>query len=137
MCNSDFATVTDIEALYRTLSPAETQRASALLPLISDTLRNYGNNAGVDLDEKRASDSVFASVLKMVTVDVVYRVMRQSLSGDAMTQETQSGLGYSWSGSYAIPGGGIAGAIMNNDLKRLGLLRQQMGTVMLWEGSKA
>lgn len=136
MSNEAFATVNDIILLYRSLSPAEQSRATALLPLVSDALRLKANDIGVDLDEKMTDDDVFASVLKMVTVDVVFRVLRQSLSGDAMTQESQSGLGYSWSGSYAIPGGGIAGAIMNNDLKRLGLLRQQIGAVMLWENSQ-
>ena len=50
-----------------------------------------------------------------------------------MTQESQGALGYTWSGTYAIPGGGIAAAIMRNDLKRLGLRRQRIGTVELWE----
>ena len=132
-----FATVDDVTCLYRDLSPSESERAGALLPLVSDELRNYGTQVGVDLDEKKAEDETYASVLKIVTVDVVFRVLRQSLTGDAMTQESQSGLGYSWSGSYAIPGGGISGAIMYNDLKRLGLHRQKMGVIELWEGSKA
>ena len=61
--------------------------------------------------------------------------MRQSLDGDPMTQESQSAIGYTWSGTYAIPGGGIAGAIMKNDLKRLGLRKQQYGVMELWEKS--
>jgi hypothetical protein len=137
MSTTAFATVEDIEALYRPLSPSETTRAEAMLPLVSDELRNYGINAGVDLDEKAEAEPVYANVLKIVTVDVVFRVLRSSVDGDPMTQESQSGLGYSWSGSYAIPGGGIAGAILNNDLKRLGLLRQTMGVISLWESSKA
>ena len=137
MSTTAFATVEDIEALYRPLSPSETTRAEAMLPLVSDELRNYGTNAGVDLDAKAEAEPVYANVLKIVTVDVVFRVLRSSVDGDPMTQEAQSGLGYSWSGSYAIPGGGIAGAILNNDLKRLGLLRQTMGVISLWESSKA
>ena len=54
-----------------------------------------------------------------------------------MTQEAQSGLGYSWSGSYAVPGGGIANSILNNDLKKLGLKRQKIGVMYTWQGSKA
>jgi hypothetical protein len=46
-----------------------------------------------------------------------------------MTQESQSALGYTWSGTYAIAGGGIAQAIMRNDLKRLGLKRQNYGVI--------
>ena len=44
-----------------------------------------------------------------------------------MAQESQSGLGYSWSGTYAVPGGGIGNAILPSDLKRLGLKRQRIG----------
>ena len=79
-----------------------------------------------------ADSEVYASTLKLVTVDIVTRVLRQNTTGDAMTQESQSALGYSWSGTYAVPGGGIAGAIMNNDLKRLGLLNQTIDSIMLW-----
>jgi hypothetical protein len=57
--------------------------------------------------------------------------MRQSSTGEPMSQESQAALGYSWSGTYAIPGGGIAQAIMKNDLKRLGLRRQRMGVIDL------
>lgn len=127
-----FATVQDINLLWRPLSESESTRAKALLPLISDALRQCAVNVGKDLDEMAADSKAYASTLKLVTVDVVTRVLRQSTDGDAMSQESQSALGYSWSGTYAVPGGGIANAIMNNDLKRLGLATQQIGTVTLW-----
>jgi hypothetical protein len=53
-----------------------------------------------------------------------------------MTQESQSALGYTWSGTYAVAGGGIANAILKNDLKKLGIMRQQMGVVKIWGKSK-
>ena len=84
-----------------------------------------------------AASEPYANTLKIVTVDVVSRVLRQETEGDAMSQESLSGLGYSWQGTYAVPGGGIANAIMKNDLKRLGLLNQQIGSVYLWQGSEA
>lgn len=130
--SQSYATVSDIETLWRSLTTAESERAEALLPLVSDALRQAAINVGKDLDEMIEATPTLESVAKIVTVDVVARVLRQSTTGDAMSQESQSGLGYSWSGTYAIPGGGIANAIMNNDLKRLGLLRQQYGTVQLW-----
>lgn len=132
-----FATIDDINTLFRKLNEAETERAEALLPLVSDALRQYAKNAGMDLDQMIADQPTLASVAKLVTVDVVGRVLREDTQGAPMTQESQSGLGYSWSGTYAIPGGGIAGAIMYNDLKRLGLMRQQIGSAQLWEKSKA
>ena len=131
-----FATVNDIETLWRPLSASEQTRADALLPLVSDELRVLAKDVGKDLDEMKAADEAYASVLKIVTVDVTVRVLRQSTEGDAMTQESQSALGYSWSGSYAVPGGGIANAILNNDLKKLGLKTQQIGVISLWPESK-
>lgn len=131
-----FATVEDIQTLYRPLTSAEQSRATALLPLVSDEIRVLGRDAGKDIDKMVADDSTYASVVKIVTVDVTFRVLRQNTEGDAMTQESQSGLGYSWSGSYAVAGGGIANAILNNDKKKLGLLRQQIGSEFLWQGCK-
>jgi hypothetical protein len=130
---ADFATTEDIIVLWRPLSADESTRAAALLPLVSDALRVCAQNVNVDLDSKAADDTAYASMLKLVTVDIVSRVLRQNTTGEAMSQESQSGLGYSWSGTYAVPGGGIANAIMNNDLKKLGLLRQSIGAVQLWQ----
>lgn len=132
-----FATVTDITTLWRPLTSAEQSRADALLPLVSDELRVIAKGCGKNLDEMRTSDEAYASVLKIVTVDVVCRVLRQNTEGDAMTQESQSALGYSWSGTYAVAGGGIANSILKNDLKKLGLLQQKMGVLWTWQGSKA
>jgi len=133
---SAFATVEDIATLWRPLTQSETSRAEALLPLVSDELRVIAKGVGKDIDEMVTDDPAYASVVKIVTVDVVVRVLRQTTEGDAMTQESQSALGYSWSGTYAVPGGGIANSIMNNDLKKLGLLTQQIGALYTWQGSK-
>ena len=108
--------------------------STALLPLVSDEIRVLGKNVGKDIDAMIAEDSAYESVVKVVTVDVVARILRQNTEGDAMTQESQSALGYSWSGTYAVAGGGIANSILKNDLKKLGLLKQQMGSVKLWQG---
>ena len=131
-----FATVSDIITLWRPLTNDEQTRAAALLPLVSDEIRQMGYNVGKDVDQMKAEQETYGSLLKVVTVDVVSRVLRQATDGDAMTQESQSALGYSWSGTYAVPGGGIANALMKNDLKRLGLLAQQIGVISLWQGSK-
>lgn len=134
---ADFATIEDINILFRPLTADETTRAEALLPLVSDALRQCAINVGKDLDQMITEQPTLASVAKLVTVDVISRVLRQSTTGEPMTQESQAALGYSWSGTYAIPGGGIEAAIMYNDLKRLGLQRQQIGAVQLWQKSKA
>lgn len=128
-----FATVQDVISLWRSLSAEEMERVANLLPVVSDLLRNAAANVGKDIDKMVDASPAYATVAKVVTVDVVARTMRQNTTGEPMTQESQSALGYSWSGTFAIPGGGIAGAIMHNDLKRLGLLRQTYGGIELYD----
>lgn len=129
---SAFATVSDIQTLWRSLTNSEQTRAEALLPLVSDEIRIIAKGVGKDVDEMITADATYGSVVKIVTVDVVARILRQSTEGDAMTQESQSALGYSWSGTYAVAGGGIANSILKNDLKKLGLLNQQIGAAYIW-----
>lgn len=134
--STSFATVQEVISVSGvTYTLAEQERVSALLPLVSDTLRNEAFKVGKNLDEMAADSPVYTNTLKLVTCDIVIRAMRQSSTGDPMSQESQSALGYTWSGTYAIPGGGIAQAIMKNDLKRLGLRRQRLGVIDLCPGS--
>ena len=131
-----FATLADVIAVSgATYTTAEQGRISTLLPLLSDTLREEARKVNKDLDDMAYGDEVYTNTLKLVTCDIVIRAMRQTSTGEPMAQESQSALGYSWSGTYAIPGGGIAQAIMKNDLKRLGLRRQRMGVIDLWPDS--
>ena len=132
---SAFATLSDVLQLSGvTYTAAQQERISALLPLVSDALRIEAQKVERDLDEMIAADTsgAYANVVKLVTVDIVVRVMRQSFEGDPMTQEAQAGLGYSWSGTYTIAGGGIAAAILKNDLKRLGLKKQRYGWLNIY-----
>ena len=78
-----------------------------------------------------AKDSALASVAKSVTVDVVARTLMTSTDQEPMTQMSQSALGYSMSGTYLVPGGGLF--IKRSELARLGLRRQRMG-VIDWYG---
>lgn len=131
-----FATLADVIAVSgATYTTAEQGRISTLLPLLSDVLREEARKVNKDLDDMAYGDEVYTNTLKLVTCDIVIRAMRQTSTGEPMAQESQSALGYSWSGTYAIPGGGIAQAIMKNDLKRLGLRRQRMGVIDLWPDS--
>lgn len=130
---SDYATVQDVIDLWRPLSQDEQTKAAKLIPLVCDEIRTEANRVGKDFDALVAADTALASVAKEVTVDVVARILRQSTDGDPMTQESQAANGYSWSGTYAVPGGGMANALMRNDLKRLGLRGQRYG-VIEWYG---
>jgi hypothetical protein len=127
---SNFATIEDINALWRPLTTAETPRATALLPIVSDSLREEAVKVGKDLDAMIEARPTLASVAKSVTVDVVARTLMTSTNSEPMTQMTESALGYSFSGSYLVPGGGLF--IKKAELARLGLRKQRIGVIDLW-----
>lgn len=128
-----YATVADVITLFRDLSNDEQTRTENLLPIISNELRYRAFLVGRDLDQMIVETPVLADVAKEVTVSAVSRILRQGTTGEAMTQESQSALGYSWSGTYAIPGGGIGNAILPSDLKRLGIKRARIGIIDFYD----
>lgn len=130
---ADFATISDITSLWRPLSTDETTRAEALLPIVSDSLRQEAAKVGKDLDVMVAEDEALQSVAKSVTVDVVARVLMTSTDSEPMTQTSESALGYSFSGTYLVPGGGLF--IKKSELARLGLRRQRIGVIDLCPGT--
>ena len=134
-----FATVQDVITLFRALTTEEMEKTEKLLPLISDALRQEARKVGRDLDGMLLDDwdGSYASTVKLVTVDIVSRALRQNTKEEPLSQESQSALGYTWSGTYAIPGGGNAAAIMRNDLKRLGLMRQKLGVIDLFPDDRS
>ncbi len=127
-----YATVDDVSALWKTLTNEQQEMARNLLPIVSDSLRMEAKKTGQDLDAMIENGAVYASVVKSVTVDIVSRYLENVSANRSSTlsQESQSALGYSWSGTYANTGGGIS--ILNKDLKRLGLTRQRYGLVDLY-----
>lgn len=129
----NYATVDDVIALWRPLTADETERVTSLLPIISDELRYRATLVNRDLDEMIGATPSLASVAKEVTVSAISRILRENTTGAVMAQESQSGLGYAWSGTYAIPGGGIGNAILPSDLKRLGLKRARYGGIDFYD----
>lgn len=88
------------------------------------------DKVGKDLDKTMVDKPYFVNVIKSVTVDIVARTLMTSTQGEPMSQESQSALGYTWSGTYLIPGGGLF--IKDNELKRLGLKKQRYGGIELY-----
>ncbi len=124
-----YATVGDVINLKRALTPEEMERVEALLPVISAALRYEADKTGRDLDAMIAANEDLGFVAKSVTVDVAMRELMTSTSADSepLTQYSQSALGYSVSGTYLVPGGGLF--IKNTELARLGLKRQRIGVI--------
>lgn len=123
-----FATIDDLTELWRPLKPEETTRAAKLLEVVSDSLRMEADKVGKNLDNMiSVKPDFFLNVVKSVTVDVVARTLMTSTDQEPMTQYAEGALGYSVSGSYLVPGGGLF--IKNSELSRLGLRRQRMGVI--------
>ena len=127
-----YATVDDLSIMWRKLTLEEQEMCAAIIPVISDQLRFEAKKAGKDLGKMVKSGDIPLNVVKSVTVDIASRYIEQSTSDKStlLSQESQSALGYSWSGTYTNTGGGIS--ILNKDLKRLGLNRQRYGLVDIY-----
>ena len=124
-----FVSLEDIDAQFRPLSSAEDDRAVALIPVVFDTLRQESANVGKDLDAMRESGKVKENVVKSVCVDIIARTLMTSTNSEPMTQMSQSALGYTVSGTFLSPGGGLF--IKKSELARLGLRRQKVGVIDL------
>lgn len=130
----NFATIEDIRTLWRALTPEEEERASALLQKVSSILRSEADKVGKDLDLMIQQKPYLADVATSVTVDVVARALATPTNQEPVSQFTESAMGYSYSGTYLVPGGGVF--IKNAELARLGLKRQKMGGMKLWGDSE-
>lgn len=124
---SNYATFDDITALWRQMTPAEAERAGALLPVVCASLRTEAAKVGKDLDALVAADPDLAAVARSVTVDIVARTLMTATDGEPMTQATQTAGPYSMTGTFLVPGGGLF--IKNSELARLGLRRQRYGVI--------
>ena len=126
-----FATVEDMARLWRPLKTDEVSRAEELLLIVSDSLRSEADKVGKDLDDMIGKKPYLASVAKSVAVDVVARALMTSTDSEPMTQMSQSALGYSVSGTYLVPGGGLF--IKKSELARLGLRNQRKRVIYLYD----
>ena len=122
-----FATVQDAVGLWRPMTADEQERAENLLPVISDTLRYEAEKVGKDLDKMIEAQVYLTNVVKSVTVDVLARTLMTSTDAEPMTQMAESAMGYSYSGTYLVPGGGLF--IKKTELARLRLRRQRYGVM--------
>ena len=124
-----YASLNDIIVLFRELTPKEEERATALLPIVEDSLKMEAMKVNKDLDLMIKEGVLLENVLKSVIVDIVSRALMTSTNSEPMTQMSQSALGYSYSGTFLNPGGGLF--IKKSELARLGLKKQRIVVVSL------
>ena len=91
-----YATVSDITVLGRSLTAQEEQAAEVLLEQSSAKLRLTAKKYGKDIDQLIASDEDYGDAVKNIVVQSVIRALGVvTESNTAVSQLTQSGLGYS------------------------------------------
>lgn len=122
-----FATLDDLKNLWRDLEENEVSRANALLNTVSHVLRVEAKKVNKDLDLLVKGDESYSYLVKSVIVDIVARTLMTSTNQEPMTQYAESALGYSVSGSFLVPGGGLF--IKDSELKRLGFKKQRYGVI--------
>ncbi len=115
----NYATTSDVVLLWRAMSASEKERCEALIPIICASLRTEAKKVGKDLDTMVEANEDLALVAKSVVVDVVARTLMTSTDQEPMSQYSESALGYSASGTFLVPGGGLF--IKKSELDRLGL----------------
>ena len=101
MTITTYATVSDLEARWRTLTESEEARAGVLLTSASAYLTTEAERCGVAID---STDEVQAENLKGVCCDMVKRVMASGVDGD-YTQTSMTAGAYSQSWTLANPSG--------------------------------
>lgn len=125
-----YTTIDEVRKLFRQLTNEEGKKAIELIPVIESSIRLEADNVGKNLEDL-LEDEDYRKVFKSVVVDVVGRTLMTSTDQEPMTQYSQSALGYSVSGQFLVPGGGLF--IKRSELARLGLKRQRYGVVELYD----
>lgn len=122
--------IDDLIKLFRPLQAEEVEKANSLIETVISDLKVKAKKVDMDLDEL-SKDNDYHNVLKSVVCDIVGRALMTSTDQEPMVQSSESALGYSWSGTFLVPGGGLF--IKNDELKRLGLLKQRYGVIDFYE----
>lgn len=128
--NNNFASVNDIIARGKSLTAEESETAELIIQEVSSQLRYNAQMVGKNIDEMIADIPGYEDIVRGVVCDVVKRYLTDNDNNmPAMTQLSESAMGYTISGSPLSPGGGVF--IKRSELARLGLRRQQMGVIDL------
>lgn len=125
-----YASVNDLTALGISLTAQQQEAAEILLGTASAKLRIEAKKYGADIDALIA-DEDYALTVKNTVVQAVVRALNSISDTDpAVTQASQSALGYSASLTYLNAGQSLY--YLRNELKDLGLLCQVYGAVEVY-----
>lgn len=120
MANNPFATTSDLESVWRTLTSDEATRATALLGFTSNQLRGLAGDR--DLDTEASTDAVLKSNLTYVTAVAVRRSMQSPQEDAPLKSQSITAGPYTQYNMYQNPTGDIY--FTKAELKLLGLSGQ-------------
>lgn len=127
-------TVNDLISRWRTLSNEEISKAEVYIADVENALHVYAHNRGLDLDEILEEYEPKQGLYVAIVCDIVKREMTSDADeGPAMSQSSLAVMGYSVSGTYLSPGGGLF--VKNSELKMLGIpvKKQKARSVELYD----
>lgn len=122
---TNYATIQDLEKVWKTLTDTEKAKAEEFIKEASSRIRLKAKKEGKDFDELIANDEDLAEITKGLVCNIVKNAMNVPTDADALSSMSIGAGGYSWSGTYANPGGGVK--LTSNDWKALGLGSQKWG----------
>ncbi len=121
-----YLSIDELMTLWRPLKQDEMERARALIDKVEANLKVEAKRANKNIDEL-VKDKDYLDLYKSIVCDIVARNLMTSTDSEPMIQSSESALGYSFSGTYLVPGGGLF--IKKDELKRLGLKTQKYGVI--------
>lgn len=119
-----YATLADLQKIWRPMNIEEQATAEQLLTDASAKIRNRAKSRGKDFDAMVEADADLASVAKSIVCKSVMNAMKMT-DVAPVQQYSEAAGGYSVSGTFVTPGGGLA--ISKADWKELGLGCQLFG----------
>lgn len=127
-------TVNDLISRWRPLTNEEIEKAETFITDVENALHVYAYNRGLDLDEILEEYEPRQGLYIAVVCDIVRREMiADTDESPALSQSSLGVNGYSISGTYLSPGGGLF--VKNSELKMLGIpvKKQKARSVELYD----
>lgn len=115
----DFATIDELAAFWRPMTDEDEEtRATSLLHMASNYLRQIAKNNNVDIDAKVDEDDVYKDTVKLAVLESVKRAMTTPTDAPAADQWSQSANPYSETIRFTNPSSNLF--FKNNELQLLG-----------------
>ena len=126
-----YATVSDIQAIGKSLTAQQMESAEVLLTQASAKLRTIAKKYSKSIDELVNNDEDYALTVKAVVIQAVCRALDAVSQSSTVSQGTETIGAYSLTTTYL--NGGQSLYFLKNELKDLGLIRQRYGAIEIYD----